>query len=80
MKIGETHETQSSSFISANTIGTPISPAPIVMVDQTRKKQIIGALCLVSIAYWQGHNMRQYIGAPMPPAPIYWRTELKKCT
>jgi hypothetical protein len=55
------------------------------MADQTQKK-IIGALCLVGIAYWRrGTSVRQYIGAPMPPAPLlladrwfhfsYWLTE-----
>ncbi len=34
-----------------------------------RKKN--GAQCLVSNAYWQrGTSMCQYIGAPMPPAPL----------
>ncbi len=45
------------SIQSANTNGAPMSPAPIVMADQTQKKSvkhnfyIIGAQCLVSIAY-----------------------------
>jgi hypothetical protein len=53
MKIGEAHQTQSSSLYSANTIGAPMNPAPIGVADPTRKK-IIGALCVVSIAYWRG--------------------------
>ncbi len=76
MKIGEAHQTQSSSLYSANAIGAPMHPAPIGVADRTRKK-IIGALCLVSIAYWRrGHRsanklapLRQYIGAPMSLAP-----------
>jgi hypothetical protein len=64
MKIGKAHRTQSSSLSSANTIGAPIPPAPIGMADRTRKK-IIGALCLVSIAYWRrGTSVSKYIGAP----------------
>jgi hypothetical protein len=45
-------------------------PAPKVMADRTRKKSakhnlnLIGAQCLVSIAYWRrGTSVRQYIGA-----------------
>jgi hypothetical protein len=38
MKIGEAHRTQSSSLQSANTIGAPKPPAPIVMADRTQKK------------------------------------------
>jgi hypothetical protein len=64
MKIGEAHRTQSSFLYSATRIGTPMHPAPTGVADRTQKK-IIGALCLVSIAYWRGD-----IGAP-----IYWRTE-----
>ena len=64
MKIGEAHKTRPSSLQSANTIGAPMSPAPIVMADRTRKKHnlnIIGAQCLVSIAYWRrGTLVRQY--------------------
>jgi hypothetical protein len=71
MKIGEAHRTQSSSLYFANTIGAPMYPAP----------KIIGALCLVSNAYWRGGHrsanilahrgpLRQYIGAPMSPAPL----------
>jgi hypothetical protein len=45
-------------------------PAPIEMADRTRKK-IISAQCLISIAYWRrGTSVRQYIGVPMPPAPL----------
>ncbi len=61
MKIREAHRTQSSSLYSANTIGAPMSPAPKVMADRTRKKKIIGAQCLVNIAYWRrGTLVRQY--------------------
>jgi hypothetical protein len=67
MKIGEAHKTRSSSLQSANTIGTPMPPAPIVMADRTRKisvkhnLNIIGAQCLVSIAYWRrGTSVCQY--------------------
>jgi hypothetical protein len=42
MKIGEAHRTQLSSLYSANRSGGP-----------NIKKKIIGALCLVSIAYWR---------------------------
>jgi hypothetical protein len=85
MKIGKAHQTQSSSLYSANTIGAQIHPAPIGVADRTGKN-IIGALCLVSIAYWRrGTSVRQYIGAQRPhcanilalrdpPAPIYWRS------
>jgi hypothetical protein len=64
MKIGEAHKTRPSSLQSANTIGTPMSPAPIVMADRTRKKKhnlnIIGAQYLVRIAYWRrGTSVRQ---------------------
>jgi hypothetical protein len=38
MKIGEAHKTRSSSLQSANTIGAPMPPAPIVMADRTQKK------------------------------------------
>ncbi len=70
MKIGEAHWTQSSSLYSANTIGTTMNSAPIGVADRTRKK-LIGALCLVSFAYWRrGTSERQYIGAPMPPTPF----------
>ncbi len=35
MNIGEAHRTRSSSLWSANTDGSPMHPAPIVMVDRT---------------------------------------------
>ncbi len=70
MKIGEAHGTQSSSLQSANTIGAPMPPAPIVMADRTREKihwrTVPGQHCLLA----EGHIV----------APIYWRTEHKKCT
>ncbi len=82
MKIGEAHRTQSSPLYSANTIGAPMHPAPIGVADRTEKQNreqnlnIIGALGLVSIAYWRrGTSVRQHFGAPMHPAPIYWRTD-----
>ncbi len=35
------------------------------------EKIFIGALCLVTIAYWRrGTSVRQYIGAQMYPAPL----------
>jgi hypothetical protein len=68
MKIGEAHQTQSSSLYSANTIRAPMHPAPIGVADRKRKKNI-GSLCLVSIAYWRrGTSVLQYIGGPMSPA------------
>jgi hypothetical protein len=80
MKIGEAHRTQSSSLYSANTIGTPMHPASIGVVDRKRKK-IIGSLCLVSIAYWRrGTSVRQYIGGPMSPAPLLLADRTQKCT
>ncbi len=45
MKIGEAHKTWPSSLQSANTIGAPMSPAPIVMADRTRKKH--------NLYYWR---------------------------
>jgi hypothetical protein len=58
MKIGEAHRTQTPSLYSANTIGALVHPAPIGVADRTGKKKsakhnlnIIGAQCLVSIAY-----------------------------
>jgi hypothetical protein len=41
------------------------------------KKKIIVVQCLVFIAYWRRvTSVRQYIGGPMPPVPLYyWRTE-----
>jgi hypothetical protein len=67
MKIGEAHQTQSSSLYSANTIGAPKHPAPRGVADRTGKKSakhnlnIIGAHCLVSIAYWRrGTSVSQY--------------------
>jgi hypothetical protein len=75
MKIGKAHRTQSSSLYSANTIGTPMHPAPIGVADQTRKKNYLrtvpGEHCLLA----QGKSERQYIGAREIGAPIYWRTE-----
>jgi hypothetical protein len=45
-------------------------PVPKVMADRTGKK-IIGAHCLVSIAYWRRvTSVRQHIGAPIPPRAI----------
>jgi hypothetical protein len=48
-----------------------------MMADRKRKKSakhnlnIIGAPCLVSVAYWRrGTSVRQHIGALMHPAPI----------
>jgi hypothetical protein len=38
MKIGEAHKTRSSYLQSANTIGAPMPPAPIVVADRTRKR------------------------------------------
>ncbi len=65
MKIGEAHRTQSSSLKSANTIGAPMHPAPMVMGDRTGKKNyrrtMSGQQCLLA----EGD-----IGAP-----IYWRTD-----
>jgi hypothetical protein len=70
MKIGEAHRTQSSSLYSVNTIGALVHPAPIGVADRTQKKNI-GALCLVSIAYWCSDVPRAtIIGAPMPPCAI----------
>jgi hypothetical protein len=70
MKIGEAHRTHSSSLYSANTIGEPMHPAPIGVAGQTRKKTywrtVPGQLCLLA----EGTSERQYIGAPMPSAPI----------
>jgi hypothetical protein len=61
MKIGEALRTQASSLYSATPIGAPMHPAPIGVADRTRKKKIIGALCLVSFAYWRrGTLVRQY--------------------
>ncbi len=64
MKIGEAHRTQLSSLYSANTIGTPLHPAPIGVADQKSKKK-----------YWVtvfGQAERE-IGAP-----IYWRTDVPR--
>jgi hypothetical protein len=65
MKIGKAHWTQSSSLYSANTIGTPMHPAPIGVADRTRKKTywrtVPGQLCLLA-----ERDIR---------APIYWRTD-----
>jgi hypothetical protein len=78
MNIGEAHRTQSSSLYSANTIGTPKHPAPIVVGDGKRKK-IIRSLCLVSIAYWRrGTSVRRYIGGPMSPAPLLLADQTQK--
>ena len=60
MKIREALRTQESSLYSATPIGAPKHPAPIGVADQHEKK-IIGAPCLVSIAYWRrGILVRQY--------------------
>jgi hypothetical protein len=65
LKIGEAHQTQSSYLKSANTIGAPMHPAPIVMAERTRKKNywltVSGQHCLLA----EGD-----IGAP-----INWRTD-----
>jgi hypothetical protein len=61
MKIREALRTQASSLYSATPIGAPMHPVPIGVADRTRKKKIIGAPCLVSIAYWRrGILVRQY--------------------
>jgi hypothetical protein len=74
MKIGKAHRTQSSSLYSANTIGAPMHPAPIGVADV---KKIIGALCLVRIAYWRGgHLSANKLAHRGPPAPIYWRSDV----
>ena len=60
MKIREALRTQAFSLYSATPIGAPKHPAPIGVADQHEKK-IIGAPCLVSIAYWRrGILVRQY--------------------
>jgi hypothetical protein len=65
MKIGEAHQTQSSSLYSANTTGAPMHPTRIGVADRTRKK-----------TYWRtvpgqlGLLAERDIGAP-----IYWRTD-----
>jgi hypothetical protein len=68
MKIGEAHRTQSSSLYSANTIGAPMHPAPIGVVDRTQTKKywrtVSGQHCLLAC----GTSERQYIGALMHPA------------
>jgi hypothetical protein len=57
MKIREALRTQASSLYSATPIGAPMHPAPI----GDTKKKIIGAPCLVSIAYWRrGTLLHQY--------------------
>ncbi len=38
LKIGEAHQTRSSSLYSANTIGAPMHPAPIGVAVRTGKK------------------------------------------
>jgi hypothetical protein len=76
MKIGEAHQSQSSSLHSANTIGAPKRPAPIGVADRTGKKY-----------YWRtvpwpalpigggGHRCANILAHRSPPAPIYWRSE-----
>jgi hypothetical protein len=76
MKIGEAHRTQSSSLHSANTIGAPMHPAPKEWRTEHEKK-IIGALCLVSIAYWRGgHRSANILAHRGPPAPINWCSDV----
>jgi hypothetical protein len=73
MKIGEAHRTQSS--YCANTNGTPMHPALLVMVDLTGKK-IIGAQCLVSMPIGgEGHRCANILAYRCPPRHYYWRTD-----
>ncbi len=62
MKIGEAHKTWSSSLQSANTIGAPCANSNGWRKKSTKHNlNIIGAQCLVSIAYWRrGTSVRQY--------------------
>jgi hypothetical protein len=78
MKIGEVHQSQSSSLYSANTIGAPKHPAPIGVAARTGIKYywrtVPGQQCLLAEGdisapiYWRTEApLRQYIGAPRPP-------------
>jgi hypothetical protein len=78
MKIGEAHQSQSSSLYSANTIGAPKHPALIGVADRTGKKYywrtVPGLHCLLAEGdigapiYWRTEApLRQYIGALRPP-------------
>jgi hypothetical protein len=68
MKIGEAHRTQSYSLYSANTIGAPMLPAPIVVADRTQTKKLLAHYVWSALPIGGGTSERQYIGAPMHPA------------
>jgi hypothetical protein len=67
-EIGGAHRTQSSSLYSANTIGTPMHPAPIGVADRKRKKN-----------YWLTVSGQHCLLAERDIcAPIYWWADVPR--
>ncbi len=76
MKTGKAHRTQLSSLYSANILAHRCTLRQQEWRTKHGKK-IIGALFLVSNAYWRGgHRSANILAHQGPSAPFYWRSNV----